>query len=46
MTDLEKLKYATTHEWVRLEESGELMVGISDHAQNLLGDASFVEFPE
>jgi|TARA_B110000967_G_C18884809_1_gene563335 glycine cleavage system H protein len=46
MTDLEKLKYATTHEWVRLEESGELMVGISEHAQNLLGDVVFVEFPE
>ena len=46
MTDLEKLKYATTHEWVRMEESGELTVGISDHAQNLLGDIVFVEFPE
>ena len=46
MTDSEKLKYATTHEWVRLEESGELTVGISDHAQNLLGDIVFVELPE
>jgi len=46
MTDSEKLKYATTHEWVRLEESGELTVGISEHAQNLLGDVVFVEFPE
>ena len=46
MTDSEKLKYATTHEWVRMEESGELTVGISDHAQNLLGDVVFVEFPE
>tara|TARA_B100000787_G_scaffold148557_1_gene120076 strand:+ start:360 stop:743 length:384 start_codon:yes stop_codon:yes gene_type:complete len=46
MTDSEKLKYARSHEWVRLEESGELTVGISDHAQNLLGDVVFVEFPE
>ena len=46
MTDSEKLKYATTHEWVRLEESGELTVGISEHAQSLLGDVVFVEFPE
>tara|TARA_B100000795_G_scaffold120443_1_gene89641 strand:- start:525 stop:908 length:384 start_codon:yes stop_codon:yes gene_type:complete len=46
MTNLENLKYASTHEWVRFEESGELTVGISDHAQNLLGDVVFAEFPE
>ena len=46
MTDLEDLKYASTHVWVRFEQSGELTVGISDHAQNLLGDVVFAEFPE
>ena len=35
------LKYADTHEWVRLEDSGELTVGITDHAQDLLGDLVF-----
>lgn len=40
------LKYADTHEWVRLEDSGELTVGITDHAQDLLGDLVFAELPE
>ncbi len=40
------LKYADTHEWVRLENSGELTVGITDHAQDLLGDLVFAELPE
>jgi glycine cleavage system H protein len=39
------LKYASTHEWARLE--GDLVVtGISDHAQNSLGDLVYVEMPE
>jgi glycine cleavage system H protein len=40
------LKYAATHEWVKLEESGELTVGITEHAQDLLGDLVFAELPE
>jgi glycine cleavage system H protein len=46
MTNPEQLKYAASHEWVRIETSGELTVGISDHAQDLLGDVVFAEFPE
>jgi glycine cleavage system H protein len=46
MSDLSSLKYADTHEWVRLEDSGELTVGITDHAQDLLGDLVFAELPE
>ena len=42
----EDLKYAATHEWVRLEEDGTVTVGISDHAQELLGDIVFIELPE
>jgi len=40
------LKYAKTHEWVRDEGDGNVTVGISDHAQELLGDLVFVELPE
>ena len=40
------LKYAETHEWVRDEGDGVVAVGISDHAQELLGDLVFVELPE
>jgi len=39
------LKYAATHEWVRIEEDGTVTVGISDHAQELLGDIVFIELP-
>ena len=46
MTNPEQLKYAASHEWVRIEASGELTVGISEHAQDLLGDVVFAEFPE
>lgn len=41
-----ELKYAKSHEWVRQESDGTLTVGISDHAQELLGDLVFVEAPE
>lgn len=41
-----ELKYAKSHEWVRVEEDGLMTVGISDHAQELLGDLVFVELPE
>ncbi|MEC7106342.1 MAG: glycine cleavage system protein GcvH [Pseudomonadota bacterium] len=40
------LKYAATHEWARLEEDGTVTVGISDHAQDALGDVVYVELPE
>lgn len=39
------LKYAGTHEWVRAEGDGIYTIGISDHAQELLGDMVFVELP-
>lgn len=39
------LKYASSHEWVRIED-GIATVGISDHAQDALGDIVFVELPE
>jgi len=41
-----ELKYASSHEWARLEEGGTVVVGISDHAQEALGDVVFVELPE
>ena len=41
-----ELKYASSHEWARLEEDGTVTVGITDHAQNSLGDVVFVELPE
>lgn len=41
-----ELKYTKTHEWVRTESDGSLTVGITDHAQELLGDMVFVELPE
>lgn len=42
----EDLKYTKTHEWVKKDADGSLVVGISDHAQGLLGDMVFVELPE
>ncbi|MEQ4923331.1 glycine cleavage system protein GcvH [Proteus hauseri] len=41
-----ELKYAQSHEWVRSEGNGEYTVGISEHAQELLGDMVFVDLPE
>lgn len=40
------LKYTRTHEWLREEVDGNFTVGISDHAQDALGDLVFVETPE
>ena len=40
------LKYTATHEWARVEEDGTVTVGISDHAQDALGDVVYVELPE
>jgi len=41
-----ELKYSKSHEWVRRESDGSVTVGITDHAQDLLGDMVFVELPE
>jgi len=41
-----ELKYATSHEWIRAEGNGVFTVGITEHAQDLLGDMVFVELPE
>jgi len=41
-----ELRFAPTHEWVRVEDDGTLTVGISHHAQVELGDLVFVETPE
>ena len=41
-----ELRYTETHEWVRSQEDGIVTVGITDHAQHLLGDLVFVELPE
>jgi len=42
----DNLKYAASHEWVRSETDGTLTVGITDHAQEALGDVVFLELPE
>jgi len=41
-----ELKYIASHEWLRLEDDGTITVGITDHAQDLLGDVVFVELPD
>ena len=40
------LKYTKSHEWVKEMQDGTLMIGITDHAQEALGDVVFVELPE
>ena len=40
------VRYLATHEWARLEEDGSVTIGITDHAQNALGDVVYVELPE
>lgn len=40
------LKYTATHEWVREETDGIITIGITDHAQSLLGDIVYIELPE
>ena len=42
----ENLKYSTDHDWVRLEDDGLVVIGITDHAQEALGELVFVEVPE
>ena len=39
------LKFLKSHEWVRIEGDGKVTIGISDHAQGLLGDLVYVELP-
>jgi glycine cleavage system H protein len=41
----DELKYTASHEWARLEADGSVAVGITDHAQEALGDIVFVEAP-
>lgn len=40
-----ELRYARTHEWSRIEADGSVTVGITDHAQEMLGDIVFIELP-
>jgi len=39
------LKFLKSHEWARIEDGGQVTVGISEHAQTLLGDLVYVELP-
>ena len=41
-----ELRYTKSHEWIRSMDDGHLEVGITDHAQEMLGDMVFVELPE
>lgn len=41
-----ELKYTDTHEWVQKNADGTVTIGITDHAQSLLGDLVFIELPE
>ena len=41
-----ELKYTASHEWVRAEGEGVYSVGITEHAQELLGDMVFIDLPE
>lgn len=41
-----ELKYVASHEWLRLEDDGTITVGITDHAQEALGDIVYVELPD
>ena len=40
------IRYTKEHEWVRLEDDGTTTIGITDHAQEALGDVVFIELPE
>jgi len=40
------LKYSKSHEWVRVNDDGTVTIGITDHAQDQLGDMVYVEVPE
>ena len=45
MSNPSNLKYTASHEWVRTEADGSVSIGITQHAQELLGDMVFVESP-
>ena len=45
MSNPSNLKYTTSHEWVKTESDGTVSIGITQHAQELLGDMVFVEAP-
>ena len=42
----QELKYTESHEWISVEADGSVRIGITDHAQEALGDLVFVELPE
>ena len=42
----DELRYTKTHEWVRMEDDGSVTIGLSDHAQEQLGDLVYVELPD
>jgi len=46
MNNPSHLKYTASHEWVKQEPDGSLSIGITDHAQEALGDVVFIELPE
>ncbi|MDY0034330.1 MAG: glycine cleavage system protein GcvH [Zoogloea oleivorans] len=46
MTTPTDLRYTASHEWVRTEADGTLTIGVTDHAQEALGDVVFLELPE
>ena len=46
MTTPTDLRYTTSHEWIRTEADGTLTIGVTDHAQEALGDVVFLELPE
>ena len=46
MTTPTDLRYTTSHEWIRTEADGTLTIGVTDHAQEALGDIVFLELPE
>ena len=46
MTTHTDLRYTASHEWVRTEADGTLTIGVTDHAQEALGDVVFLELPE
>ncbi|KPK11651.1 MAG: glycine cleavage system protein H [Acidithiobacillales bacterium SG8_45] len=41
-----ELKYSKSHEWVRINDDGSVTIGITEHAQDLMGDMVYVELPE
>jgi glycine cleavage system H protein len=46
MSTPKELKYTKSHEWLRLEQDGSATVGITEHAQELMGDLVYVELPQ